>query len=84
MKGIVKCPPDRHEGCVSAGVSFKYVPATKTHTRIGGLVAEYIVAIDVTRVRFPADAEFVCQAHQYQCLVFSASYMGNFHAPLPD
>ena len=24
--------------------------------RISGLVAEYIVAIDVTRVRFPADA----------------------------
>ena len=29
---------------------------------ISGLVVEYIVAIDVTRVRFPADAlfEFVC------------------------
>ena len=26
--------------------------------RISGLVAEYIVAIDVTRVRFPADALF--------------------------
>ena len=25
-------------------------------TSISGLVAEYIVAIDVTRVRFPADA----------------------------
>ena len=25
-------------------------------TRISGLVVEYIVAIDVTRVRFPADA----------------------------
>ena len=26
-------------------------------SRISGLVAEYIVAIDVTRVRFPADAK---------------------------
>ena len=26
--------------------------------RISGLVVEYIVAIDVTRVRFPADARF--------------------------
>ena len=56
MKGIVKCPPEMHEGCLSAGASFKYVPVTKDHTSIGGLVAEYIVAINVTRVRFPADA----------------------------
>ena len=28
---------------------------------ISGLVAEYIVAIDVTRVRFPADASFTCR-----------------------
>ena len=27
---------------------------------ISGLVAEYIVAIDVTRVRFPADASNLC------------------------
>ena len=27
---------------------------------ISGLVVEYIVAIDVTRVRFPADALLVC------------------------
>ena len=26
--------------------------------RISGLVVEYVVAIDVTRVRFPADALF--------------------------
>jgi hypothetical protein len=26
------------------------------YVRISGLVVEYIVAIDVTRVRFPADA----------------------------
>ena len=30
---------------------------TKSNS-ISGLVAEYIVAIDVTRVRFPADAQF--------------------------
>ena len=29
-----------------------------TINSIGGLVVEYIVAIDVTRVRFPADAIF--------------------------
>ena len=29
---------------------------------ISGLVAEYIIAIDVTRVRFPADASFVRKA----------------------
>ena len=28
-------------------------------TSISGLVVEYIVAIDVTRVRFPADALFI-------------------------
>jgi len=28
------------------------------HHSISGLVVEYIVAIDVTRVRFPADAYF--------------------------
>ena len=39
-----------------ARASFKVVPVTKRHPSIGGLVAEYIVAIDVTRVRFPADA----------------------------
>ena len=29
---------------------------TAMYNSIGGLVVEYIVAIDVTRVRFPADA----------------------------
>jgi hypothetical protein len=32
--------------------------------RISGLVVEYIVAIDVTRVRFPADASFECRMKQ--------------------
>ena len=31
-----------------------------TGTGISGLVVEYIVAIDVTRVRFPADAFSIC------------------------
>ena len=31
-------------------------PMNCGHIRISGLVVEYIVAIDVTRVRFPADA----------------------------
>ena len=31
---------------------------SKSPSSISGLVAEYIVAIDVTRVRFPADACF--------------------------
>ena len=30
-----------------------------SNKRISGLVVEYIVAIDVTRVRFPADALFL-------------------------
>ena len=34
---------------------------------ISGLVAEYIVAIDVTRVRFPADA-FFSLARLFFCL----------------
>ena len=33
---------------------------------ISGLVVEYIVAIDVTRVRFPADALFTCV---YNCFI---------------
>ena len=33
---------------------------TAMSNSIGGLVVEYIVAIDVTRVRFPADASLVC------------------------
>ena len=34
-----------------------YINFIHLNTRISGLVAEYIVAIDVTRVRFPADAD---------------------------
>ena len=35
-----------------------YVLADGEDSSISGLVVEYIVAIDVTRVRFPADAPF--------------------------
>jgi hypothetical protein len=35
-------------------------PTFKWDMSISGLVVEYIVAIDVTRVRFPADALFQC------------------------
>ena len=38
------CVNNRHRHCF------------KRKHRISGLVVEYIVAIDVTRVRFPADA----------------------------
>ena len=34
---------------------------------ISGLVAEYIVAIDVTRARFPADAFSVCSHTMFVC-----------------
>ena len=36
------------------------------NTGISGLVVEYIVAIDVTRVRFPADAFF--DMGSFQCI----------------
>ena len=38
-------------------------PETSPVSRISGLVVEYIVAIDVARVRFPADA-FAGMRHQ--------------------
>ena len=38
--------------------------ALTVNTSISGLVAEYIVAIDVTRARFPADAH----SHSWRCL----------------
>ena len=36
--------------------TISFIPAWHTASSISGLVVEYIVAIDVTRVRFPADA----------------------------
>ena len=46
----------------------KEMPGSLSCNSISGLVVEYIVAIDVTRVRFPADAFLLCRpspAHQY-------------------
>ena len=45
-----------------------------TINSISGLVAEYIVAIDVTRVRFPADA-FTLFFDQPQAPPFSLSFV---------
>ena len=44
-------------------VLFNDLPVAALVHRISGLVVEYIVAIDVTRVRFPADA-FAGMRHQ--------------------
>ena len=41
--------------------------ASRTINSIAGLVVEYIVAIDVTRVRFPADA-LLCRIARAMCL----------------
>ena len=38
--------------------SFNYLSTQLLSNSISGLVVEYIVAIDVTRVRFPADAVY--------------------------
>ena len=49
--------------CSAGYTNFKAPPIEYRNYReassISGLVVEYIVAIDVTRVRFPADAFFV-------------------------
>ena len=54
-------------------------------TRIGGLVVEHIVAIDVTRARFPAEA-FALLTHtesqakipsQYVCCLCALSFSGS-------
>ena len=43
-------------------MSCGYVAVNSALRSISGLVVEYIVAIDVTRVRFPADA-YMLMAH---------------------
>ena len=48
-------------------------PRSMYHS-ISGLVVEYIVAIDVTRVRFPADA------YLWPGCPYEASFSGNVHA----
>ena len=44
----------------------------KKNKGISGLVVEYIVAIDVTRVRFPADAPF---CYHVQCGMLQTSFL---------
>ena len=46
----------------------------KHNQSISGLVAEYIVAIDVTRVRFPADA-FISWGRFWFSLVIEELYI---------
>ena len=48
-------PPPRGEGG-EGGRGGERRPEAQHFNSISGLVVEYIVAIDVTRVRFPADA----------------------------
>ena len=48
----------------------------RAHNSISGLVVEYIVAIDVTRVRFPADA---LALHLYQTPLSASSPQSSFH-----
>ena len=48
------------------------------HVSISGLVVEYVVAIDVTRVRFPADA--IISAFQH--LGVSPFWFSNFRIPV--
>ena len=51
----------------------------RTLTRISGLVVEYIVAIDVTRVRFPDDAFWKHVPFSLQKLsVASGFFMASF------
>ena len=47
--------------------------------RISGLVVEYIVAIDVTQVRFPGDAVF-----DVSCEIVSHLFIANAVPPLND
>ena len=63
-KPFACAPPDLHKSIAEVGpicVQIRRRPNRAASTRprcisISGLVVEYIVAIDVTRVRFPADA----------------------------
>jgi hypothetical protein len=64
LRGSVATPRTRRRTELS--------PRAECVRSISGLVVEYIVAIDVTRVRFPADAI---------CCVFPADVLGNCHAP---
>ena len=65
------------------------IPGAKNCISISGLVAEYIVAIDVTRARFPADANILnngCNDEwliELLCLLCSHNAM-TWHWPLDD
>ncbi len=48
--------------CRISRKSNEFHPTFKWDMSISGLVVEYIVAIDVTRVRFPADALVQCRS----------------------
>ena len=50
----------------------RYVAPGVEDNGISGLVVEYIVAIDVTRVRFPADAPF---CYHVQCGMLRTSFL---------
>ena len=52
---IAVVPVTLRDSVLVAGVSMRSKNRSLVY-RISGLVAEYIVAIDVARVRFPADA----------------------------
>ena len=59
------------------------------HHSISGLVVEYIVAIDVTRVRFPADAIFHFLFFLCSCKINATKHLESFDglmvpAPLPS
>ena len=53
--GFIHTPPPQPRTKTSRATR-KRPPMSSVPTSISGLVVEYIVAIDVTRVRFPADA----------------------------
>ena len=53
--GFIHTPPPQPRTKTSRATK-KRPPMSSVPTSISGLVVEYIVAIDVTRVRFPADA----------------------------
>ena len=63
--GVVLFCVDNHCVTYAVGNLVVMLNAETQHSRISGLVVEYIVAIDVTRVRFPADA--FCQAEPPCC-----------------
>jgi hypothetical protein len=54
----------------------------KEQRGISGLVVEYVVAIDVTRVRFPADALFSCFADVRKLV--TASYIFGLRIASPN